>query len=56
MMQEEKVIKKKRLTIEISEEMHSEVKVLAAFRGISMKIFTLRALIEKIAQEKNHKH
>lgn len=42
----------KKLIVEITEELHKEIKTRALNRNITMKIFTIQALLEKIAHEK----
>lgn len=46
--------KPKRLTIEVPPDFHAEVKARAALRGIKMRYWVLRALTEKINQEKKY--
>lgn len=41
----------KRLIIDISEEMHAEIKARAARRCISMKVWVERAIIKRIQEE-----
>lgn len=40
------------LIVEISEELHKDIKRRALERNITMKIFVIQAILEKIAQEK----
>ena len=45
-MQEEK-----RLTMRVPEDLHTRVKVAAAFRGVSITVFMMQAIIEKLVRE-----
>lgn len=46
--------KPKRLTIELPPELHAEVKSRAAYRNISIRTYVLRALKDKINNEKKY--
>ncbi len=49
----EEVIKIKRLIVDIPMDMHIEVKKRAAIRGISIKKYVLKAIIERIKKERS---
>lgn len=41
-----------RLSIDVSEEIHKELKVAAVWRGLSIKRYVLEAVLKQLAQEK----
>ncbi len=43
--------KRKQMAFDISQEMHQQVKVLAAIRNISMNLWVARAIADRIAKE-----
>ena len=43
--------KRKQLAFDISPEIHQQVKILAARRNISMNLWMMRAVMERIAKE-----
>jgi len=52
---EEKEANKKRLVVDIPIEQHIEIKKRAATRGITMKVWVLRAIRKAIDQEDRFK-
>ncbi len=46
--------KRYQMAFDISREMHTEIKVLAALRNISMNLFMQRALIREIDRQKRN--
>jgi predicted HicB family RNase H-like nuclease len=50
----EKRIGPKRLTLDIDENMHAEVKSRAARRNIPLRLWVYRALLEAINKEKQY--
>lgn len=47
-------MKTKRLTIEIPEDLHKEIKVEAAFRNITIRKYVLQAVLERMKQDKKY--
>lgn len=47
-------MKIKRLVIEISEELHKEIKTEAAFRNITIRKYVLQAVLERMKQDKQY--
>ena len=47
-------MKKKRIIIEVSDQVHKEVKMLALMQNISMTEFILRALTEALKKQKQY--
>jgi len=43
--------KRKQIAFDVTEEMHQQVKVLAAIKNISMNLFIQRALIREINRQ-----
>jgi predicted HicB family RNase H-like nuclease len=50
----ENKMKKKRIIIEVSDQVHKEVKMLALMQNISMTEFILRALTEALKKQKQY--
>lgn len=44
----------KRLLINISEELHKNIKMRATFRNVSIKDYVIQAVIERIVKEKQY--
>lgn len=51
---QKKSVGNKRLLIEIDEELHSEIKVWAAFRHETLKRWVTTAIINRIKKEKSY--
>ena len=51
---QKKAVGIKRLLIEIEEDLHSEIKVWAAFRHETLKRWVTTAIVERIKKEKSY--
>jgi hypothetical protein len=47
-------LKMKRLIADIPEDLHKELKTLAAVRNITIRKYVIRAIVEKIAHDTKH--
>lgn len=45
---------RKQIIFDVTPEMHTQIKVLSAMRNISMNLFMVRAIADKIAKENEY--
>lgn len=51
---DKKRVSPKRLTIDIPEDIHAQIKIRATIKNISIKTWVMQAVLEKIGQEEKY--